>query len=111
MANAKAFSNNVTSAEGWFDQYDSRETFANFDMDACFNAFDKDGDGHLNLSEFTTVCRALFRNDKGKIYPMEPKKVKDIFEVFDKNHDNLIDREEFTFCWNNWIKKRIQCDY
>lgn len=27
-----------------------------------------------------------------------------MFTVFDKNHDGYIDREEFKFCWNNWIK-------
>jgi len=27
-----------------------------------------------------------------------------MFEVFDKNGDSYIDREEFQFCWNNWIK-------
>jgi hypothetical protein len=30
----------VTTEEDWFDQYNTEK---NFDMDACFNAFDKDG--------------------------------------------------------------------
>jgi len=30
----------VTAEEDWFDQYNTEK---NFDMDACFNAFDKDG--------------------------------------------------------------------
>ena len=30
----------VTAGEAWFDQYNTAKTF---DMDACFNAFDKDG--------------------------------------------------------------------
>jgi hypothetical protein len=42
-------------------------------------------DGHLNLNEFRSVCRALFRNDKGKIYSMEEKKLQDILSVFDRN--------------------------
>lgn len=42
-------------------------------------------DGYLNLNEFHTICRALFRNDKGKIYSMEPKKLQDILSVFDRN--------------------------
>jgi hypothetical protein len=29
----------VMAGKGWFDQYNTE----NFDMDACFNAFDKDG--------------------------------------------------------------------
>lgn len=24
--------------------------------------------------------------------------------VFDKNEDGFIDRDEFIFCWNHWIK-------
>lgn len=27
-----------------------------------------------------------------------------MFAVFDKNEDGYIDRDEFQFCWNNWIK-------
>lgn len=27
-----------------------------------------------------------------------------MFEVFDNNKDGYIDRDEFKFCWNNWIK-------
>ena len=42
MASTMEVSNNVITTESWFDQYDSVETFAKFDMDACFNAFDKD---------------------------------------------------------------------
>ncbi|KAK3920133.1 Zinc finger CCHC domain-containing protein 7 [Frankliniella fusca] len=55
------------------------------DMDACFTAFDKDGDGYLDLKEFGSVCRALFRNDKGKIYSLEPKQLYEIFNIFDRN--------------------------
>ncbi|PSN56584.1 hypothetical protein C0J52_01556 [Blattella germanica] len=77
MSNEMAVSNNVTVTEHWFDQYKSAESFGNFDMDACFNAFDKDGDGYLNVTEFGVVCKALFRNDRGKIYCMEPKRVQE----------------------------------
>jgi hypothetical protein len=42
-------------------------------------------DGYLNLNEFQSICRALFRNDKGKIYSMEPRKVQDVLSVFDRN--------------------------
>lgn len=73
-------------------------------MDACFTAFDKNGDGKLDLEEFKLICRALFRNDKGKIYSLEDPKMREIFSVFDKNNDGYVDRDEFCFCWNNWIK-------
>uniref|UniRef100_A0A1B6CXZ5 nicotinamidase n=1 Tax=Clastoptera arizonana TaxID=38151 RepID=A0A1B6CXZ5_9HEMI len=74
------------------------------EMDACFTAFDKDGDGYLNLSEFDRICRAIFRSDKGKIYGLEGDQLKEVFDIFDTNKDGLLDREEFIFCWNNWIK-------
>ncbi|XP_012266788.2 nicotinamidase [Athalia rosae] len=73
-------------------------------MDACFTAFDKDEDGFLSLSEFELICRALFRNDRGKIYGLEEDQLKEIYAVFDTNGDGLIDREEFEVCWNRWIK-------
>ncbi|EDW38557.1 GL12667 [Drosophila persimilis] len=73
-------------------------------MDACFTAFDKDGDDRLNLAEFSVICRALFRNDKGHIYDVPPERLEQIFAVFDTNADGHIDREEFKFCWNQWIK-------
>ncbi|XP_039759852.1 uncharacterized protein LOC120633638 [Pararge aegeria] len=75
-----------------------------FDMDACYETFDKDGDGQLNLDEFRLICRALFRNDKGHIYPLSEDRARHIFQVFDKNDDGFIDKDEFTFCWNHWIK-------
>ncbi|XP_047994001.1 uncharacterized protein LOC125232396 [Leguminivora glycinivorella] len=74
------------------------------DMDACYETFDKDGDGKLNLQEFRVICKALFRNDKGHIYPLSEERARHIFQVFDKNSDGFIDKEEFTFCWNHWIK-------
>ncbi|XP_050679588.1 uncharacterized protein LOC126975627 isoform X2 [Leptidea sinapis] len=74
------------------------------DMDACYETFDKDGDGKLNLEEFRLICKALFRNDKGYIYPLDEDKARHIFQVFDKNGDGFVDKEEFVFCWNHWIK-------
>lgn len=64
-------------------------------MDACFTAFDKDGDGFLSLLEFELICRALFRNDRGKVYELEEQQLKEIFAVFDIKGDGLLDRKEF----------------
>lgn len=61
-------------------------------------------DDQLSLSEFALICRALFRNDKGHIYVVPKDRLEQMFSVFDKNQDGFIDREEFKFCWNNWIK-------
>lgn len=64
-------------------------------MDACFTAFDKDGDGYLSLQEFELICRALFRNDTGKVYGLENNQLQEIFNIFDTKKDGLMDREEF----------------
>jgi hypothetical protein len=40
MANGKEGRYDVSVDRDWFDRYDTKE---NFDMDACFSAFDKDG--------------------------------------------------------------------
>lgn len=61
-------------------------------------------DGQLNLEEFRLLTCALFRNDKGKIYHLDEEKLQEIFNVFDSNNDGSIDRDEFFFCWNHWIK-------
>lgn len=50
------------------------------------------------------ICRALFRNDKGYVYVVPDEQLEQIFRVFDKNKDGFIDRNEFQFCWNHWIK-------
>ncbi|XP_076161856.1 nicotinamidase-like [Ptiloglossa arizonensis] len=73
-------------------------------MDACFTAFDKDEDGYLSLTEFELICRALFRNDRGKIYTLEKDQLSEIYSIFDWKGDGKIDREEFEMCWNRWIK-------
>ncbi|XP_076302184.1 nicotinamidase-like [Lasioglossum baleicum] len=73
-------------------------------MDACFTAFDKDGDGYLSVAEFEFICRALFRNGRGKVYNIEESQLREIYSIFDLNGDGKIDREEFEVCWNRWIK-------
>ncbi|XP_034948815.1 uncharacterized protein Naam [Chelonus insularis] len=74
------------------------------DMDACFTAFDRDADGFLSIDEFELICRALFRNDRGKVYNIEENQLKEIFDIFDTKNDGFLDREEFEVCWNRWIK-------
>ncbi|XP_025422322.1 uncharacterized protein LOC112692036 [Sipha flava] len=77
-------------------------------MDACFSAFDKDGDGFLNIEEFDGICKGLFRNDRGIVYSLDTNTLEHIFNIFDTKKDGLIDRQEFTMCWNKWIKTIIR---
>jgi len=48
-----------------------------------FGLFDRDG--RLDRKEFAAVCRSLFRNDRGKIYSLEPKQMEEVFDMFDRN--------------------------
>ncbi|XP_060518213.1 nicotinamidase-like [Cylas formicarius] len=73
------------------------------EMDACLAAFDKNCDGKLDPNEFRQLCKALFRDSTGQSYPLDAS-VADIFNLFDVNADGQIDRDEFVYCWNNWIK-------
>ncbi|GJQ68824.1 hypothetical protein Trydic_g6026 [Trypoxylus dichotomus] len=73
-------------------------------MEACFDSYDKDGDGQLSFHEFCMICQALFRGDKSERYAIEEQKLKEIFEIFDQNGDEFIDRKEFAYCWTHWIK-------
>ncbi|CAL4085364.1 unnamed protein product [Meganyctiphanes norvegica] len=77
-------------------------------MDACFKAFDKDEDGFLSQAEFAALCRALFRNERGKPYPVEQDMLNNIFTIFDTNKDHVIDKDEFRHCWQNWIKQIVR---
>lgn len=78
------------------------QVFLSFTICVKYKIFSRDG--KLNLDEFRLICKALFRNEKGHIYPLSEERAHHIFQVFDKNGDGFIDKEEFTFCWNHWIK-------
>ncbi|XP_050439318.1 nicotinamidase [Adelges cooleyi] len=77
-------------------------------MDACFSAFDDDGDGFLNIHEFDSICKGLFRNDRGIVYSLDADRLEHIFSIFDTKKDGLIDRQEFVLCWDKWIKTIVR---
>jgi len=77
-------------------------------MDACFKSFDKDEDLSLNINEFSALLRALFRNEKGRPYPIDETRCTEIFNIFNKSGDGSMAKDEFAFCWNNWIKKIVR---
>ncbi|XP_076046627.1 nicotinamide amidase isoform X2 [Oratosquilla oratoria] len=97
----------LTTNKGSLDPAEGSEVFLG-DMDACFRAFDKDGDSSLNLAEFWALCRALFRDERGRPYPLESDLVERLFGIFDVNKDKVIDKDEFRFCWQRWIKKIVR---
>lgn len=77
-------------------------------MEACFAAFDKDEDNAININEFTAICKALFRNEKGKPYKMDNQMISDLFMIFNVSGDGSMSKQEFVFCWNGWIKKIVR---
>ncbi|KAF4526919.1 hypothetical protein B566_EDAN008362 [Ephemera danica] len=62
----------------------------------------------LDINDFGKLCCALFRNDRGCVYPCPPERQREMFDVFDENKDGFIDKSEFKFCWNRWIKKIVR---
>ncbi|XP_023343129.1 uncharacterized protein LOC111712678 [Eurytemora carolleeae] len=77
-------------------------------MEACFAAFDKDEDGSININEFSALCKALFRNEKGKPYKLDSQQVSDLFMIFNTSGDGSMSKQEFVYCWNGWIKKIVR---
>lgn len=73
-------------------------------METFFHAFDKKGTEKLDLSDFKLLCQVLFQNANGMSYPVKEKHLKEMFDVFDKDSDGFIDRQEFSLCWDPWIK-------
>ena len=62
----------------------------------------------MNINEFTALIKALFRNEKGKPYPIDSHLITEIFNIFNKSGDGSISKEEFAHCWNSWIKKIVR---
>jgi len=58
----------------------------------------------LDYQEFKELSKALFKDATGQSYSVKDTILKEIFDIFDKNSDGQVDRSEFGYCWNNWIK-------
>ena len=44
----------------------------------------------MNINEFTALIKALFRNEKGKPYPIDTHMITEIFNIFNKSGVKLI---------------------
>ena len=77
-------------------------------MDASFKSFDKDEDLSINIGEWQTLLKAIFRSDKGIPYPIDEYLANELFMIFNKGGDGSMSKEEYHFCWNNWIKKIVK---
>merc|ERR1712214_145106 len=77
-------------------------------MEACFKSFDKDEDNAMNINEFTALIKALFRNEKGRPYQVDNYMITEIFNIFNKQGDGSMSKEEFAYCCNNWIEKIVR---
>ena len=42
-------------------------------------------DNAMNINEFTALIKALFRNEKGKPYPIDTHMITEIFNIFNKS--------------------------
>merc|ERR1711936_1286723 len=87
-----------------------RKQITNFrrKMEACFKTYDFDGDKSININEFTALCTALFKNEKGKPYPLDSQQVSDLFMIFNTSGDGSMSMQEFVYCWNGWITKIVK---
>lgn len=77
-------------------------------MDASFRSFDKDQDLSINIAEWQQLLKALFRNAHGIPYPIDEYLANDLFYIFNKGGDGSMSKEEYHYCWNNWIKKIVR---
>ena len=74
-------------------------------INGCFLSFDVDKNDSLSLNEFDRLLKRLFKDPEGHAYYMDKITRKTIFDIFDKSGDELINRDEFIYCWTSWIKK------
>ena len=77
--------------------------------------------GAINIVEFTELCRALFIDPYGVphrwfegihsvtclsfIHSLDSSVVTELFYIFNVSGDGSISKEEFSFCYEQWIKK------
>ena len=81
------------------------DVYENATMDGCFLSFDVDKNESLSIDEFDRLLKRLFKDKEGHAHYMDESKRKSIFDIFDKSGDELINKNEFSYCWESWIRK------
>ena len=81
------------------------DVYENATMDGCFLSFDVDKNDSLSIDEFDRLLKRLFKDKEGHAHYMDENKRKSIFDIFDKSGDELINKNEFLYCWESWIRK------
>ena len=76
-------------------------------INGCFLSFDVDKNNSLSMDEFDRLLKRLFKDPEGHAYYMDKITRKTIFDIFDKSGDDVINIDEFVYCWRSWIKKVI----
>ena len=51
-------------------------------------------DKSININEFSALCTALFKNDKGKPYPLDSQQISDLFMIFNTSGDGSMSMQE-----------------
>ena len=69
------------------------------------NLQNDNSDKSININEFTALCTALFKNEKGKPYKLDSQQISDLFMIFNVSGDGSMSMQEFVYCWNGWITK------
>ena len=74
-------------------------------IDDCFQHFKSKKHDAIDFTSFEVMIKELFVYNDGSESFLVPKAwLVEFFKLFDKKHDNLIDREEFDIMWIQWIQ-------
>mmetsp|Transcript_21019 Transcript_21019/g.47433 ORF Transcript_21019/g.47433 Transcript_21019/m.47433 type:complete len:185 (-) Transcript_21019:158-712(-) len=68
------------------------------DYRKAFDKFDADKSGVIEIDEFEDILRHLLKLPKET--ELEPNRVANLWRIADKNHDDVVDFEEFCLFWS-----------
>ncbi|XP_077983755.1 uncharacterized protein LOC144438550 [Glandiceps talaboti] len=88
----------------FFAQYRKTDFSLSNGLKECFEHFDVDGDGLLDASEFSQLCKSLFIGNHGG-YRLSEEQVKELIQLLDDDNDGKINLAEFNMCWKYWFRQ------